>query len=311
MEYRNLFSNGARLVWRHQRILWWIFFVNFALAWFGSSPFRSALSPLLDHSVASQRLVGRFDLAAMIELLREPAMQIRSFATASMNFALVFLIYMIFIDGGVLTVFREDRKLTKAEFFELSGGYFWRIVRLVLLSCIPFAILGAIFSGISGWSDKLTSDAANARTGFWVLLVGAMIVWLGVLFVRAWFDLAQCMTVANNDRGMLRNTGRSFMTSLRHLGTILSTYIMIHIVGIVSMIVLCLLWSRVPHSMLGPSALVLEVLVLIDIAVRLWQKAACMTFFESQPVAVATPPYELAPIATIAEPGEPGEPAQV
>src|SRR6185369_8358933 len=101
---------------------------------------------------------------------------------------------MIFINGGILTVYREDRKLTKAEFFEMSGGYFWRTVRLVLLSCIPFAILGGFYSALSDSSERLTDNAANAHTGFWVLVVGCLILWIMTTFVRAWFDLAQSMT---------------------------------------------------------------------------------------------------------------------
>ena len=49
---------------------------------------------------------------------------------------------MLFVTGGILTVYREDRKLKTGEFFGASGAFFWRFVRLALLSLIPFAILG-------------------------------------------------------------------------------------------------------------------------------------------------------------------------
>jgi len=292
METKSPFMNGARLVRRHLRLVVWIFVVNVILAWLGSAPARTAFSPLLDHSLASRRLVEHFDIGLMIELVREPAIQIRSFVTAGLHFSLVFLLYMIFINGGVLTVYREDRKLTKAEFFEMSGGYFWRTVRLVLLSFIPFAILGGLFSALSDWSDKLTDDAANAHTGFWVLVVGGMILWIATLFVRAWFDLAQSMTVAQNDRGMLRNTWRALVLALHNAGTLTTTYLSIHIVGIVSMIVLCGAFLYVPHASFHLSFFLLEIVVFVDIAVRLWQKAACMSWLESRPAIVAAPVYE-------------------
>ena len=221
MENKNLFTNGARLVRRHLRIVVWIFVVNLILAWFASGPVRTTISPILDHSLSSRRMVHEFDLGAWIELIREPSVPLRSFAAGSLHFSMIFVLYMIFINGGVLTVYREDRKLTKAEFFEMSGAYLWRIVRLVLISCIPFAILGALFSSLSGWSDMLTSDATNAHTGFWVLLGGGILLWIAFLFVRAWFDLAQSMTVARNDRGMLRNAWNSLVLSLRNAGTLL------------------------------------------------------------------------------------------
>jgi hypothetical protein len=300
MNYRMLFSSGARLVRRHVRLVIWIFFVNLILAWLSIGPVRNSFSPFLDHSIASQRLVDQFDMAAMIELVREPDIQLHSLASTSMHFAVVFLIYMVFINGGVLTVFHENRKLSKAEFFEMSGGFFWRTLRLLLLSLIPFAMLGGLFSALSGWSDKLTENAANARTGFWVLVAGSIVLWALFLFVRAWFDIAQSTAVARYERGMLRSTGRAFMMLIRNLGTLLSTYACIHIVGMVAMIALCLIVVYIPHARFRLSFVVLEILVLIEIAVRLWQKAASMTWVDGLPV--VTPPapsYEPVPQADV------------
>lgn len=301
MNSTKLFSKGARLVWRHQRIAWWIFAVNLILGWLAIGGVRNALAPILDHSAASQRLVEHFDLAACIELFTDPSVPIQALVPASMHFALIFLLYMIFIDGGILTVYREDRKLTIAEFFEMSGGYFWRMFRLVLISLIPFAIVAGLMGAVSGMSGKIGDNALNDRVGFYVLVGGGFIVWLIFLTVRAWFDLGQCMTVARDDRGMWRNSWRSLVMTLRGLGTLLATYVCIHIVGIVAMMALMWTWLHVPHAATPLSLLILELLLGIEIAVRLWQKAACMTWLESQSVAVSAPVYEPTPIA--AEPG--------
>jgi hypothetical protein len=313
----NVLSNGARLVRRHFRLVVWIFAVNLILAWLGSAPVKTALAELLNHSLASQRLVDRFDIGAFAELLAEKSMPMHAFATAGMHFALVFFIYTVFINGGVLTVYREDRKLSKAEFFEMSGGYFWRMVRLTLLSLIPFAILGGIYSALSSWSDKLADNAAGARTGFWVLVIGCVFIWALMLLVRIWFDVAQCITVAENERGMIRTTWRTFKGLFTGEGRLLPTYMSIHIVGIVSMMVLCFLWLRVPHGALGVTFILFELIVMIEIAVRLWQKAACMTWLKGRSVVVATPAYELAHATTTSNEippdafPNPGEPSGV
>ena len=303
METNNPFLRGAQLVRRHLRLAVWIFVVNLILAWMGSAPARTAFSPLLDHSLASKQLVEHFDIGAMIELLREPSIQVHSFQTASLHFSLVFLIYMIFINGGVLTVYREDRKLTKAEFFEMSGGYFWRTVRLVLLSCIPFAILGGFYSALSDSSERLTDNAANAHTGFWVLVVGCLILWIMTTFVRAWFDLAQSMTVAHNERGMLRVSWRALILSLRNAGILTTAYLSIHMAGIILMVLLSAIFIYVPHASFRLSFFVLQVVVIVDIVVRLWQKAACMSWLENRPADITTPVYAPpAPVTLSTEP---------
>ncbi len=287
MRNKDLFSSGARLVRRHIRLLIWIFIVNLALAWLGSAPVRSAVSPILDHSLASHKLVDRFDMAAMIELASQPEINFHVYSTASLHFSLVFLLYMVFINGGVLTVYREHRKLTAAEFFEMSGALFWRNVRLLLLSLIPIAVVGGLFQALSSWSDNLTEDAANAKTGFWVLIAGGVLLWIVALFVRAWFDVAQSITVARNERGMLRSSGRAFVMAIRGFSPLLTTYISIHIVGILAAMLICVAVLYVPHAAFRFSFLPLEVLVVIEIAVRLGQKAACMTWVENLPVPAA------------------------
>jgi hypothetical protein len=300
MNYTGLFRNGSRLVRRHMRLLIWIFFVNLVLGWLSAGAVRNTFSPMLDHSMASPRLVDKFDMAAMIELVRNPEIQLHPLTSGSLHFSVIFLIYMIFINGGVLTVYREDRRLSKAEFFEMSGAFFWRTLRLVLLSLIPLAIVGGLYNALSGWSDRLTEDAANARTGFWVLVAGSIVLWIIALFVRAWFDVAQSLAVARNERGMIRISGRAFMMTIRNLGTIVTTYVCIHIVGIIAMVALCLVVVYIPHAQFRLSFFVLEILMLIEIAVRLWQKAAAMTWVESLPVELPPRAYEPAPVVDLA-----------
>ena len=300
MNSTQLFSNGARLVRRHMRLLVWIFVVNILLAWWSSGPAKTSFSRLMNHSMAGSKLVDRFDIGTLVEVIREPEVPLRSFTTASLHFSLVFLLYMIFINGGVLTVYREDRRLTRAEFFEMSGGYFWRMVRLVLVSLIPFAILGWIYQMMSDWSDDLSRDAAGDRTGFWVLMGACLVLWIATLFVRAWFDLAQSITVAENLRGMLRASWRSLVLSLRN-GSLLISYLLIHAVGIVAMVALLYVFLNVPPARFRLSFVVLELVVLVDIAVRLWQKAACMTWFETQPK-IAVPAFTPAPSSVVSEP---------
>ena len=76
---------------------------------------------------------------------------------------------MLLIDGGVFTVYLEDRKLSRAEFFEAAGCIFWRMVRLALYSLVPFGLLMA--AGGSGLPIMRKSSPAmlpQERLGFFV-----------------------------------------------------------------------------------------------------------------------------------------------
>src|SRR5450755_4482130 len=104
--------SSAGLVWRHQRLLWWLFMVNAALAFLSSLPLRAALPEVLDHSLESVKLVTGFDVGALVLLLEQPESPVRAAAPGAVAAAMFFLLYTLWMDGGVVSVYLEDRKLS-------------------------------------------------------------------------------------------------------------------------------------------------------------------------------------------------------
>ena len=91
------FLGGAGLVWRRQRVLWWIFAVNFILAFFSIHGVVPRVGNVLDHSFAAQRLVKGFDLGAFSELMLQPGVSPLDVSQAAMAYSLVFFVFMLFI----------------------------------------------------------------------------------------------------------------------------------------------------------------------------------------------------------------------
>lgn len=280
MPKRGMVSTGWALAVRHHRILWWMFFVNLVLAWLASLPFRVAIGRVLNNSLAADKLVKQFDIATMLELISRPEVPVGALSAASLAPSLIFLVYVLFITGGIISVYREDRKLSKAEFFEHSGGYFWRMVRLALLSLIPFGILAGCLAAVHAWSNRLSDNAVSDKMGFWVLLVFGFVIALSMLFVRAWFDLSEARTVALNERGMFRNCLHSLGLALRGFSHLLGTYFVTTLAGGVVVAACLWLWLRIPHQDTIGAFVMLEIALLARFFVRLWQKAACITYYE-------------------------------
>ena len=57
---------GARLVWRRQRVLWWVYGVNLLLALPAALRASMSFGGVLNSSLAAERLVKGFDLTAFI-----------------------------------------------------------------------------------------------------------------------------------------------------------------------------------------------------------------------------------------------------
>src|SRR6516162_10186271 len=129
---KGLVAAGAALVWRRQRVLWWVYVINLALGLMGAAGARTQLEHLLKYSLAGEGLTKGFNLGMFFELTNVPSANLMRSVGSSFLFALLFPLFMLFVTGGILAVYRDDRRFTTGEFFAASGAFFWRFVRLAL-----------------------------------------------------------------------------------------------------------------------------------------------------------------------------------
>lgn len=289
--YRPL-SHGAVLVWRHQRLVWWIWFVNLFLGWLAGIAPRTLFGYALksNHSMLSSDLVQRFDIGTFVALISRPEVALKPMVGGSVAFSLVFLFYMLFIAGGVLAVYGEDRRLSKAEFFGKAGEYFWRMVRLMLFSIIPFGIVISVISGVNALATKVGEKADTAAPEYRVLFIGGFICLLLGLWVRSWFDLAQVRTVCDGERGMFFLTFRAFGLAFRKTFRFLTIYLGTTIVGAIVVVCAFLIWLNIPHARYVASWTLLELVSLVMIGIRLWQRAAMMVWYTNYVSVYQAPP---------------------
>lgn len=302
MTTRGIFSESARLLLRHQRIVWWLFFVGLVLAWLGSIPARATMGFVLNHSMAASKLVNGFDVSTFAELVTMPEVPLPALISAAVAPSVIWVVFLLFVMGGILSVYREDRKLSRAEFFENSGAYFWRMVRITLISIIPFVFVGVLFSIVRRISNRAV-ESPNERLSWYLLWGGAVIVGLIALWIRTWFDVAQARAVARNERGMIRNAMQAFKEVSAKL---YGTYVVITALRIALVLAGLWLWSLLPHRATAVSFVVLQVVILVHIALRLWQRAASVAWYERY-----SPPLFAPVAAPIAQPViEPAPPEQ-
>jgi hypothetical protein len=300
------FVAGLGLVWRRQSVLWWIFAVNFVLACMGAGTFARQVSPVLDHSLESQALVHGFNPVVLTTLLMEPH-GARAAGTASACLILVFFIFMLFVEGGLLQVYRLDRKLTKGEFFEAAARFFCRFVRLLIMLLIVLIPVGIVLNLRTRAADLLDERSPSPMPGVWVRLIGLLVVLFLMQAVRLWFDMAQVRAVAEDERAMRRALRRAFKITFGNFGALYWMYLRISIVAWLLAAVLLWIWVRlVRPEWIGVSFLLTQLILLSWLATRLWQRASETIWYQRrlpalvaklEPAAAPPPPPALEPEA--------------
>jgi hypothetical protein len=271
---------GFALLWRRQSVLWWVFVVNALCGALGAGPATIRTARALSHSLAGQKLTNGFDMGIFIELMRVPSVDLMRYSTSSYLFAFLFVLFMVLVTGGILETYRQDRRLDTGDFFAASGAFFWRFVRLMLLSIIPFAIVGMIYQGLSKQADHIGDRAIADQVGIFLSLAAFIIFLLLALWVRLWFDIAHVRAVARNERGMWRNLWASWRITWHDSRHLFRIYFCISLVAWVTLVIGLVIWAHVPPTALPLSFFLLELIVFAQLMTRLWLLASATTWYQ-------------------------------
>jgi hypothetical protein len=315
IEQRGLLREGFFRLKNYKRILWWMFIVNLVLATLGAFPAAKSMHMATAHSLQARRLVDSFDIGAFSSLASDPEVnlfsttghslyfigafsaegynsEVKLFSTAanSLHFALLFMLFSLFLTGGVLEAYRANRKLTTREFFEACGNYFWRWIRLLLMMAIiliPIVFLG---EALLKYTGTLLEDSPSEKAGFWFFFASAGVIGFLLICVRLWFDIAQVRTVVEEDSGMLCNLRHALMLTFGNFPTLFWMYLRLAVLGWIAFGLGLWIWARRPAAGFEWTILLLELVVLWGFAMRLWQRACEMVWYQRKFMAPAAIP---------------------
>ncbi len=276
------FASGAGLVWRWQRIVWWIFIVNLVFAVFAVRGLVERAAPAMDHSLASQRLVDGFDTSALAELMAQPDSPIEAPGAAVFHYSVIFAIFMVFVAGGILATYYNDAKPTTTAFFEACGHHFWRFVRLViymLLAFIPIGILIAICRAIQ---DRIEDKSISPYSSVYFSYAAALVVLLLLIVLRLWFDMAQIIAAAEDETRMHRALRRAASLLWHNFGSLFWLYLRISLLAWIFCGVALHFWMYHLRPQATTAAFLLgQAIVLFWIGTRLWQRASEVLWYRN------------------------------
>ena len=300
--YGNSIS-GAGLVWKWQRLLWWIFALNLVFAFFATQGMVDRLGPALDHSKASQYFVHGFDVSQMAALASQPDSPLEFQGPAVIHFSIVFMILMLFFTGGILATYVRDERPAAGIFFESCGYYFWRFVRLLIYMLIVFLPIGGLVALASMMYSRIDDRSISPYSAVHFFLAAAIVILFLMIVIRIWFDMAQVIAVAEDEKRMHKALRLAFSLFFRNFFSLLWIYLRAAVVACL-IVGLCLyFWmKKLPPEATLVAFLLSQFMLVVWIAARLWQRASESAWYRRHAPVVAqepawTPPPVIAPIA--------------
>lgn len=289
MDNRNLLVAGQSVMRRTKRYLIWFFLLNLALASMGAAVFRINAGSVLDTSLASDRLLHGFDVTVLGDTLARPEVgTTRAMSAPAMDFAIVFFMITLFCLPGVFLGYASDHRLPRTEFFRTCGHNLWRYIRIfifyLLIAGIPIGILFGIQTAVVKAADKST----NELLPFTLQMILLAVIFLIMMFFRAWFDQAEIEIVLKDQNSVAKTIGPARRRTTLGLW---GTYLIISLVAGLLFGLGLVLWHSIvpPTSVLG-AFIVGQITLLIWLAARFLQRACAVVFYERQRESVIVEP---------------------
>jgi len=303
----SLIYSGLSVVRRNQRYLFWFYALNLLLGLFASSVWSARTIPpdlgaqilasvglssadgdttgALQHSFYSDKLLHGMDLNVLLELFSRPDLAPLQATSMAMNvFGIVFFLASIGLMPGVLLGYSSDHRISRGEFFRACGTNFWRLVRLLLLFLlIAGAVAGLLLAAGFGLADAVDNAANDDRLPILVQFACLVLTILILTIFRAWFDLAQTDVVLGDQAAVRKSLGTSLRGAWQHFGQLLGCYLAITVAAAIVLVAGILLWNKlVPPGNLGGAFLIGQATLLLLLAMRFWQRATMVAFWERQ-----------------------------
>lgn len=305
-EDKGLLSSGMGMVLRNKRYIFWFWLLNLTLAEFGTSAFRKSAHAILDHSLASDRLVHGFDITVMIDLFARPEFgSMSAMTTPALYFAFLFFLATALFLPGVFQGYASTYRLPREDFFRACGHNLWRFIRLMIIAGIVMGIATGALFGLHGVLERKAGESTNELLQPEVRFIGLFVIFLIMAAFRIWFDLAEADIVLSDQRAVRKSIWSALKHTLRSLIRLLTSYVVTTIVAAIILVGGIWTWMKLvaPESVLG-AFLISQLTLLLLLIPRFWQRGIAVSYWEQRmmlPV-VAVRPIEPQPIAVAAIP---------
>ena len=302
-------SIGARNLLRFKRMWFLLWLLNFIFALVLTAPLAALLSSSLGHSKIASELLGSLDVQWIAEFLYNsrgyPSTQA---APAIALMIIASLPLAVFLAGGALwLLINQATKYSPQRFFEGCGKFFWRFLRLFLISLLFYGIVLSLNKSLDRVADKIWGEGIVETPLVYFGWVRRLIILLLWMFVNMVFDYAKIRIVAEDARSSVRAAFWSLRFCWRNLRATFGAFCAVAAIGLLFLLLYFGLTLPTGRTSM-PAIVAVFVIMQLYVLSRVWLR---LEFWSSETEIYRTllpaplAPEEPAFVAAVPEPEPP------
>ena len=272
----------------------WTYVLSLALALLFSVRFYGQWDALLAHSLASQSLTSAFNLGTLAGGFLRLSEHVPGGNSPSFGGAIPFLVLYFLLVPGVLSCFASAAPARLSTLLSQGVVYFWRFVRITLLTLLVGGVVLAPLSAINTALSGKIDDHIVGRPAFLLECVGFAVLFLVASILRFFFDLVEVYTVqlgfrtlpdGQPDRRVRVTLKPAWRTMTRHFASGWLTFLLLALLGISALVLAThFVVASLAQPRVWPAFLLMQVAILFDLFTRFWQRGAETVLAQNHPL---------------------------
>jgi hypothetical protein len=286
---RSLLAGGLSLTLRNWPALVWTYIFNLVLSIVFSLPLYGQINAITGHSFGSQRLTGAFDLGVLGGLATKLGEGPGSSASTSYFSTYIYLAIYFLLVPGTLFCYQTGAPAKLSTMLQTGIAYFWRFVRITLISLVAFGIVLGILFAIQGrWASYLDEHTVG-RAGFIQQMLGIVLIGFVAAALRVYFDLVEVYTVqlglltplddtpaqAKLHRQIRKVLRPAWQTFRRNFFRVYETFVLLFLLGVSAVIITArIAMHSLAQPRVWPLFLLAQIGLFLMLLTRFWQRGA-------------------------------------
>ncbi len=199
---------GMILSFKKRRLAVRLWALNILFSIFAAGPLFFLMMTHMSHSFAGEQALQKLDIFWLGDFIYRYMNVAPAVLGSALLAAVLYIMLMIFLNGGVIGCLRRpEAKTTLADFFHDGGLYFWRYLRLFLISIPVYLVfLGIFYPLLKSFLNIFSRRAPNEWPALIVSNLRFLALVLLLTIVVMFFDYVKIGLATGGSKKVLRET---------------------------------------------------------------------------------------------------------
>lgn len=269
---KEIFTKGFRRVFHNTKLILLLWGLNAASALIIIMPIYYMLIDNLNHSLMSDRLALGFDSVWFTQFLSLYKNFLGEMPLTFYSVLGAYILIQVFFSGGLIAVFKDHKKNHLVDFFYGGVKYWFRFMRVVLVSAI-FFIASYIINDYAGqfimWAF---SNTENVYADFVLRSLRYILLVFFLVMIAIISDYSKVSLAVKEEYMVVREIMRVTLFIKRNFRKVVTIFLYVSIIGIIGAIIYNLIGSvlpRTPYYFLVISFILQQMLIIFRLLIRM------------------------------------------